>query len=80
MLTNFLTSVFSYFGYTFMNFTQMIEYSTLVEKWYNLLNPSFLFSFISHFVLFYGIIYICFILPFRYFKYVLKVPNKKGEK
>lgn len=84
MLATFLNTSLAPLGYNFLSFQALVETVlnavSLGSPWYFLLNPAFILSFIAHLAVFYGVFYICFILPFRYFKYVLKVPDKKGRK
>lgn len=71
--------ILSPFGYELPAFSTLCANMTAINNWWEILRPDYLVAWLFYFAFAYGMLYICFILPFRLFKHLIKAPDKKGK-
>lgn len=80
MMHDFLTLLLSPFGFEILPFGEMCTQITNLNAWYQLFDLRVLVPWLFYFAFAWGMLYICFILPFRFFKRWIKAPDKKGKR
>ena len=83
MLEQFILTLLSPFGFAPLSLSAITELllSNSITSWYGLLlNPNVILPILFYLAFGYALLYITLILPFRYFKWVLRVPDRKGKK
>lgn len=80
MLDNFLYYIFEPFGFSLLPFDLVFQDIRSFEHWFQLLSPDVFIPLMFYITIAYGFLYILFILPFRYFKRLIKAPDKKGKR
>jgi len=80
MIYEFLTLILSPFGITVLPFAEMCNLIGNLTAWYQVFNLEILIPWLFYFTFAFGMLYICFILPFRFFKHWIKAPDKKGRR
>ena len=84
MILDFMNLIFEPFGIYVMSFdglcSIMLQAGMDGVSWHYLLSPDILISWLFHMAFAYGMLYVCFILPFRWFKRLIKAPDRKGKR
>lgn len=80
MIYDFMNIIFEPFGIVPLTFSTLIERFSSIDMWFKLLSPDVLLSWLFYVSFGYGMLYICFILPFRLFKTVVRAPDGKGRR
>lgn len=81
MLINLLNTLFgNLFGIYFPDIESIFADLMNIEHWWVILRPDILITLMFIITISYIFLYIMFILPFRWFKRIARVPNKKGER
>lgn len=81
-MDNFLYLLFNAFGFELMSFSEVVAYIGSLSSevvWHCVFNPSFIIPFMFYFAFAFMFLFITFILPFRYFKRIVKAPNIWGK-
>ena len=80
MIYDFMCIIFEPFGIVPLTFTALIEKVVSADLWFKLLSPDMLLSWLFYVSFGYGLLYICFILPFRFLKLIVRAPDGKGRR
>ena len=80
MIHNFLLVLLSPFGFEIATFNEICLHFSNITAWYQVFDLSVFVPWLFYMALAYGMLYIVFILPFRYFKRWVKAPDKKGKR
>lgn len=78
-LVYILLSPFGFDPYSCTALETVFMNGDIILHWWQLLNPNLLIPLLFYLSFGFGALYIMFILPFRYFKHIIKAPDKKGK-
>lgn len=79
MIYDFINTLLNPFGYSLPPFDALCGEMSMLNNWWEVLRPDILISWLFYVAFAYGMLYFCFILPFRMFKRIIKAPDKKGH-
>lgn len=79
MIYDFMILILSPFGITPVSFVDLVNKFPLAN-WFDFLSPDVLISWLFYFAFAWGMLYVTFVMPFRFFKWLLKVPDKHGKR
>lgn len=80
MIMNLFQPIFDLLGIAdfLLTPTALISAMSSLPNWYDILSPQILVSWLIYFLFAYGSIFVLMIMPFRFFKKLLRVPKRKG--
>jgi hypothetical protein len=80
MILNLFQPIFDFLGIGFFLLPPdvLTSHFATFNNWWELLSPEVLISWLIYFMTAYGVIFVLFIMPFRFFKKLLHVPKRKG--
>lgn len=80
MIYNLFQPLFDFLGISslLLQPNALVAAMTNMQNWYDILNPQILVSWLIYVLFAYGAIFVLMIMPFRFFKKLLKVPKRKG--
>ena len=80
MLYEFMNLILSPFGIDVLPFGEMCAQVGNLTAWYQFFNLNIFIPWLFYFAFAYGMLFVTFILPFRFFKHWVKIPDKKGKR
>ena len=80
MIYDFLVTILSPFGFEIATFSEISAHFFSVNAWYQVFDLKYFVPWLFYMAFAYGMLYVAFILPFRYFKRLIKAPDKKGKR
>lgn len=75
-----MSTIFEPFGIIPLTFGELVNSFSSMDSWFKILTPNVIISWLFYFTFAYGMLYVCFILPFRFFKRFIKAPDRKGKR
>lgn len=79
MIYDLITLILTPFGIIPLTFVDLINKFPLAN-WFDFLSPDVLISWLFYVAFAWGMLYVVFVMPFRFFKWLLRVPDKNGKR
>ena len=80
MIINLFQPIFEFLGISDFLISP-IDLITLIssqQEWFHMLQPQIIVSWLIYFLFAYGTIFVLMVMPFRFFKKLLRVPKRRG--
>lgn len=80
MILNLFQPIFNLLGISefLLLPADLINTMMSLTEWYHILSPQIIISWLIYFCFAYGTIFTLLIIPFRFFKKLIRVPKRKG--
>lgn len=80
MIMNLFQPIFELLGISefLLSPSALIAAMSNLPNWYDILSPQILVSWLIYFMFAYGTIFVLLVIPFRFFKKLIRVPKRKG--